>query len=85
MRIVYGERSMNAMPKKATNLSLQQDLLAEAKSLDLNLSAELNKALADIVKRKRAEKWLRENQEGIAAYNRYVEKHGVFGDEFRQW
>ena len=76
---------MNPMPKKATNLSLQTDLLAEAKSLDLNLSAELNKALADIVKRKRAEKWLRENQEGIAAYNRYVEKHGVFGDEFRQW
>ena len=76
---------MNAVPKKATNLSLQTDLLAEAKSLDLNLSAELNKALADIVKRKRAEKWLKENQEGIAAYTRYVEKHGVFGEEFRQW
>jgi antitoxin CcdA len=76
---------MNAVPRKATNLSLQTDLLAEAKSLDLNLSAELNKALADIVKRKRAEKWLKENQEGIAAYNRYVEKHGVFGEEFRQW
>jgi len=76
---------MSAIPKKATNLSLQADLLAEAKALDLNLSAELNKALAEIVKRKRAEQWLSENLDAIAAYNRYVEKHGVFGEEFRQW
>ena len=47
---------MNAVIKKPTNLSLQADLLAEAKALDLNLSAELNKALAEIVKRKRAER-----------------------------
>lgn len=76
---------MSIVPKKATNLSLQADLLAEAKSLDLNLSAELNRALAEIVKRKRAEKWLEENREAIAAYNRYVEQHGVFGEEYRQW
>jgi antitoxin CcdA len=76
---------MNAVIKKPTNLSLQADLLAEAKALDLNLSAELNKALAEIVKRKRAERWLAENREAIDAYNRYVEEHGVFGEEYRQW
>jgi len=77
--------AMNSVIKKPTNLSLQADLLAEAKALDLNLSAELNKALAEIVKRKRAEQWLAENREAIAAYNRYVEEHGVFGEEYRQW
>ena len=41
--------AMNSVIKKPTNLSLQADLLAEAKALDLNLSAELNKALAEIV------------------------------------
>ena len=76
---------MNSVIKKPTNLSLQADLLAEAKALDLNLSAELNKALAEIVKRKRAEQWLAENREAIAAYTRYVEEHGVFGEEYRQW
>lgn len=76
---------MNTVIKKPTNLSLQADLLAEAKALDLNLSAELNKALAEIVKRKRAEQWLAENREAIEASNRFVAEHGIFGEEYRQW
>lgn len=74
---------MNAVIKKPTNLSLQADLLAEAKALDLNLSAELNKALAEIVKRKRAERWLAENREAIDAYNRHIERDGVWSDGLR--
>jgi antitoxin CcdA len=77
--------AMSAVIKKPTNLSLQADLLAEAKALDLNLSAELNKALAEIVKRKRAEQWLAENREAIEASNRFVAEHGIFGEEYRQW
>ena len=72
--------AMNAVIKKPTNLSLQADLLAEAKALDLNLSAELNKALAEIVKRKRAERWLAENREAIEAYNRHIERDGLWSD-----
>ncbi|MBL0040528.1 MAG: type II toxin-antitoxin system CcdA family antitoxin [Xanthomonadales bacterium] len=74
---------MNAVIKKPTNLSLQADLLAEAKALDLNLSAELNKALAEIVKRKRAERWLAENREAIEAYNRHIERDGLWSDGLR--
>ena len=74
---------MNAIVKKPTNLSLQADLLAEAKALDLNLSAELNKALAEIVKRKRAELWLAENREAIDAYNRHIERDGLWSDGLR--
>ena len=74
---------MNAVIKKPTNLSLQAYLLAEAKALDLNVSAELNKALAEIVKRKRAERWLAENREAIEAYNRHIERDGLWSDGLR--
>ena len=76
---------MNAVIKKPTNLSLQADLLAEAKALDLNLSAELNKALAEIVRRKRAEQWLAENREAIDAYNRHIERDGLWSDGLRMF
>lgn len=76
---------MNAVIKKPTNLSLQADLLAEAKALDLNLSAELNSALAEIVRRKRAEQWLAENREAIDAYNRHIERDGLWSDGLRMF
>ena len=76
---------MTTIAKKPTNLSLRADLLAEAKALDLNLSAELNKALAEIVKRKRAEQWLAENREAIDAYNRHIERDGLWSDGLRMF
>mgnify|MGYP003499195669 CR=1 FL=1 len=76
---------MSAVIKKATNLSIRSDLLAEAKSLHVNLSAEFEKSLVEVVRRKREEQWLLENREAIAASNRFVAEHGVFGEEFRQW
>jgi len=78
-------RAMTNNVKKPTNLSLQADLLAEAKALDLNLSAELNKALAEIVRRKRAEQWLAENREAIDAYNRHIERDGLWSDGLRMF
>jgi antitoxin CcdA len=78
-------RAMTNNAKKPTNLSLQADLLAEAKALDLNLSAELNKALAEIVRRKRAEQWLAENREAIDAYNRHIERDGLWSDGLRMF
>ena len=70
-------------PKKATNLSINSDLLNKAKDLDINLSAALEQALAQLLKQRRQEQWLQENREAIAAYNQDVEKHGSFGDALR--
>ena len=69
--------------KKSTNLSVNPDLLLEAKSLDINLSATLEAALAVEVKRRRAERWLKDNKPSLDAYNKFVEKHGVFSDGLR--
>ena len=71
--------------KKPTNVSINSELLADAREFGLNLSAELEERLTETVRKRRAEQWLRDNREAIKAYNKFVEEHGVFGEEFRGW
>lgn len=75
----------SSAPKKATNLTVNSDLLAQAKGLGINLSAVFEQSLAREVKRLKAEAWLRENRGAIEAYNRDVEAHGTFSDHFRDF
>jgi antitoxin CcdA len=67
--------------KKAVNLSIDAELIDEAKSAGMNLSAVLERAL----KEERARRWLAENEEAIADYNRNVEERGVWSDGLRNW
>ncbi|MDZ4811535.1 MAG: type II toxin-antitoxin system CcdA family antitoxin [Pseudomonadota bacterium] len=76
---------MNAVPKRATNLSINADLLREAKELDINLSAEFEKHLSAVVGQHRAKQWRRDNREAIEAYTRFVEKHGIWNEGTREW
>lgn len=69
--------------KKATNVSINQGLLEEAKSLDINLSSTLEKALDEAVRARKRELWLEANREAIAAYNEHVREHGVWSDGLR--
>lgn len=70
-------------PKKAANLSINADLLGQAKALDINLSATLELALVAALKQKRQQQWLVENRLAIEAYNRQLEGQGVFSDGLR--
>ena len=70
-------------PKKATNLSVNSDLLKRIKALDINLSFTLEQALKEKLAESEAKKWLAENKNAINAYNDFVEEHGNFGDEYR--
>lgn len=72
-------------PKKATNLSINEDLLRRARALEINLSATLEHALAEVLKMKQREQWLAENQAAMAAYNEQVEREGVFSDGLRDF
>ena len=71
--------------KKPTNVSINSDLLADARELGINLSAELEQRLTEIVRQRRAEQWLRDNRDAIEAYNRHIEEHGMWNEEFRTW
>lgn len=70
-------------PKKATNLSINSDLLVRARLLNINLSATLEQALSLELAMRDAQNWKDEHHVGIQAYNEFVEEHGCFSDEFR--
>jgi antitoxin CcdA len=72
-----------AAPKKATNLSVNSDLLRKSRALNINLSAALEQALQAKLAQANAEKWATENRRAIWAYNDFVEEHSGFGEEFR--
>jgi len=72
-------------PKKATNLSLNSDLLKRTRALNINLSATLEQALKDKLKSIEANKWVEENKNAVQAYNDFVDDNGCFGDEFKDF
>ena len=72
-------------PKKATNLSLNSDLLQKARDLKVNLSATLEQALKDKLKSVEEERRKKENKAAIAAYNEFVAENGSIGDEYRNF
>jgi antitoxin CcdA len=74
-----------AAPKKATNLSLNSDLLERARELKVNLSATLEQALSNKLKSVEAEKWKRENKAAVEAYNEFIAENGCLSDEYREF
>ncbi|MGB5279451.1 MAG: type II toxin-antitoxin system CcdA family antitoxin [Gammaproteobacteria bacterium] len=69
--------------KKPTNVSVNADLLRQAKSLKINLSQVLEQRLIEIVRAHQRELWLSENRQALEDYNAYVERNGVFSDELK--
>ena len=67
-------------PKKPVNLSIDSELLQQARELKVNLSRALEERLAQILREERAHRWQEENREAIEAYNRFIDKHGLFND-----
>jgi antitoxin CcdA len=71
--------------KKAANLSIDAELLKEAKTLGINISQFAEEKLAEEVRRRRWEAWRNENRAAIEAYNRHIERDGIFGEEYRRF
>lgn len=69
--------------KRSVNLSVDIDLVQEAKALDINLSREFEAYLERLVRQRRQERWLAENREALDAYNNHVERDGVFSEGLR--
>ena len=72
-------------PKKATNLSINSDLLRQTKELNINLSQTVEDYLSELVREAKRKQWLAENAEAIAAYNERIERDGVFSDGLRRF
>jgi len=72
-------------PKKPTNVTLNSDLLAQAKALKINLSQAFESHLEEVVREARRRRWLEENRKAIDEYNDHIEKHGAFSDGLRSF
>lgn len=70
-------------PKKATNLSINSDLLRQAKELHINLSQTVEDYLASLVREAKQQRWLAENADFIAAYNKRIEAEGLPLEQYR--
>ncbi len=71
--------------KKATNLSINSDLLSKAKTLKINLSATLELALENELRIYEREKWQKSNKKAIEALNSLADKNGLFSDSYRNF
>ena len=72
-------------PKKSANLSINADLLQQAKQLNINLSQTLEQHLSEIVRQAQRSQWLAENKGALDEYNRRVESRGTFSDGLRRF
>ena len=74
-----------SVSKRATNVSIRSDLLEAARAAGVNLSATLERALAEEIASVNRARWREENREAIAAYNEHVDGHGTFSDGVRSF
>jgi antitoxin CcdA len=78
-------RRAPAPARRATNITLPESLLREARALKINLSQACETGLAAEVARGKAEAWLLENRAAIDSWNEHVDAHGIPLAEFRQF
>ncbi len=81
MSVIYNESA----PKKATNLTINADLLKKAKELKINLSKSFETFLDSLIREREEKKWHEENRSAVDEYNDRIEKKGAFSDTIRSF
>lgn len=72
-------------PKKSVNLSINSDLLRQAKACHINLSQTLEQRLVELVRESHRQEWLLENHAALVEYNSRIETKDVFSDSLRRF
>jgi antitoxin CcdA len=91
MRILFaqGVRMMltknEPATRKATNLSIDAKVLADAKALDINVSRAAETGIVEAVRTEKNKRWLAENREALESSNAWVEKNGLPLAKYRQF
>jgi antitoxin CcdA len=83
--IMPNSRRDSRAPKRAVNLSIDAELLAEARGLGLSLSGLLEERLSDAVREARRKAWLTEKTEAIEDYNSRIDTRGSYADSVRRF
>ena len=78
-------RSLGRPNRRATNTTLPESVILEAKALCINQSQACEKGLVASVAEARMAAWLTEDRTALEAWNDYVKEHGIPLAEFRQF
>ncbi len=62
--------------RRPINLTIREDILSDAKALNLNVSKAAEAGIEAAIKRAQEDNWLAENQETFAAHNQRVAESG---------
>jgi len=71
--------------KRAVNVSIDEEILLQAKARGINLSQTLEDALGAALREERIRDFKEKNREAVKSYNRFIEKYGLWGQEYRKW
>lgn len=71
--------------RKAANLTLDENLVSQARDLQINISRAAEEGIERAVKAERERLWRIQNAEAIRLENEYVEKHGLPLAKYRQF
>jgi antitoxin CcdA len=69
--------------KRATNLSIDAEVIHEGRTLGINLSQTCEIFLRDYIKREKERRWREENAPFFTTYNEMIEKEGLALEEWR--
>ena len=71
--------------KRAVNLSIDAELLEEAKAAGIKLSAVLEQALHSRLTETRRQAWREANRVAIETSNAELAENGLWSDDYRVW
>lgn len=79
--------------RKATSLAVDAELLEQARRLNIDAEAVVERALFHLIRERRSEaereelsrKWNEENAEAIASMNKHFEEHGFPFPQYRRY
>ena len=77
------ETTLASTSRRATNLSVSQSVLEEARSMDINLSRAAEDGIRQAVAAEKARRFRDEFADVIQSNNEYVEKHGLPLEKYR--
>ena len=78
-------QSFSAGARKATNITLSQEVVADAKELGLNLSKTCERLLRETIRMEKRRRWACEHADFVAAYNQSMQEEGVALEQWRSF
>jgi len=74
-----------ARRKRSLNVSVDEEIVREAKAMGLNLSQTLEDELRKQVREEKIRRFQEEHKEAIESYNRFIAENGIWSKKYRKW